>query len=274
MPYIVKRKYVRSKLNTGQIAILEQLYKYRFASRMLLADSLGLKAGSSLHEKLEVLNKRGYIDKRFDKRLKLQGVPVAYYLTPDGWRVLQKLPKYDFIDQSFIKTTYSDKRVGIDFVADTLNVHQHTKLLQKQYPGLKVFTKRELGRYSYFPELAPDALLSLPSNDPNQPHRFFFDIIPDRTPRTALFRRIKSYCDFFEGGWDDTDSEIPVILLVSEWGPAERSLQRQVARILRTEASDLQAYTTTTTAIEKVVDNKAIWTPVDDTDELISLDAM
>jgi hypothetical protein len=35
-----------------------------------------------------------------------------------------------------------------------------------------------------------------------------------------------------------------------------------------------KAYTTTTTAIEKVVDNKAIWTPVDETDELISLDAM
>jgi len=240
-------------------------------AEIILADSLGIKANVTLYKKLEVLCKHGYIAKRFDKRLKLQGMPVAYYLTPNGWRKLHKLPNYDFIDQAFIKTTYADKRVGIDFVADTLNVHQHTKLLQKQYPELKIFTKRELSRYSYFPELAPDALLSLPSDDPNQPHRFFFDIIPDRTPRPTLFRRIKAYCDFFEGGWDDTDSKIPVILLVSEWGPAERSLQRQVARILRSEASDLQAYTTTTTAIEKVLKNKAIWTPVDETDELISL---
>ena len=44
----------RSALKQGQIDILETLYKYRFGSRQLLADSLGIKSGSNLFEKLNV----------------------------------------------------------------------------------------------------------------------------------------------------------------------------------------------------------------------------
>ncbi len=267
----IKPKYLRSTLNSGQIAILEQLYKYRFASRALLAEGLGIKAGSSLHQKLEVLGKHGYIAKRYDKRLKLQGVPIAYYLTPNGLRELQKLPKYDFIDPAFIKTTYADKRVRMEYVSDILNIHRLTGLLKQQYRGLKVFTKRQISRESYFPELVPDALLSLATNDPVQPYRFFLDLVPDRTPRPVLYRRIKAYSDFFEGGWRGTDSELPVLLLVSEWGPAERNIQRNVLKWLNAEESDLQAFTTTSLALERSWDNTAIWTPVDETDELVSL---
>ncbi len=48
----------RSVLKQGQIDILEMLYKYRFGSRQLLADSLGIKSGSNLFEKLNVLMKQ------------------------------------------------------------------------------------------------------------------------------------------------------------------------------------------------------------------------
>ena len=78
----------RSALKQGQIDILETLYKYRFGSRQLLADSLGIKSGSNLFEKLNVLMKRGFVARRYDKSYKLRSVPAAYYLTPKGLRKL------------------------------------------------------------------------------------------------------------------------------------------------------------------------------------------
>ena len=106
MPKSVRPKYARSSLNVGQIAILELLYKYRFGSRQLLADSLGIKAGSSLHTRLEVLYQHGYIGKRLEKRLKLEGMPAAYHLTPKGLRLLRSLPGHEAIDDSIIRANY------------------------------------------------------------------------------------------------------------------------------------------------------------------------
>jgi hypothetical protein len=271
----VRQKYSRSSLNSGQIAILELLYKYRFGSRQLLANSLGIKAGSSLHTKLEVLRKHGYIDKRLEKRLKLYGVPAAYHLLPKGIRALQALPEHDFITEQAIRANYKDKTVSNDFIAHTLSVYERTQLLQARYPALKVFTKRDMGRYSYFPEQPPDAFLSLLSDDPKQPHRFFLDVVSDKMPRYLLDKRIAAYCTFFEeGGWDETGSALPVILLLSEWPPAEKRIQRSIAGLLNRLEADVRVYTTTTTALERADADEPIWTAVDDVDELVTIEAI
>ncbi len=41
----------RSSLKQGQIDIVELLYRFRFGNRRLIAESLSIKAGSSLYEK-------------------------------------------------------------------------------------------------------------------------------------------------------------------------------------------------------------------------------
>lgn len=220
-----KQKYVRSNLNAGQIELLELVYKYRFISRQLVADCLNITYGSSIYEKLEVLVKGDYLGKRFDKQLKLQAVPAAYYLTPKGMRYLQNQPGHDFVLDSAIKNSYKDKTVGRDFISYTLHVCKYTNMLKRQYPNLKIFTRRDMSRYSYFPPQPPDAFLSLP-NETDQPKRFFFDLISDNLPRLALDRRIANYCEFFEeGGWDITDSERPVLLLLCEQASAEKRVQ-------------------------------------------------
>lgn len=140
----------RSVLKQGQLDILELLYKYRFGSRQLLADSLSIKAGSSLHEKLEVLVKHDYVEKRLDKRLKLLGMPAAYCLTPKGIRTLQTLPEHDFITDSTVKASYKDKTVSQTFITHTLGVYKYTNLLKHRYPSLKVFTRRDMSKYGYF----------------------------------------------------------------------------------------------------------------------------
>ena len=271
-----KQKYVRTTLNTGQISLLELIYKYRFVSRQLLAESLGVKPENGLYEKLEVLVKRGYLDKRFEKSLKLQGVPAAYYLTPKALRVLQELPGHEFITEATIKGSYKDKTVSMSFVAHTLSVYKYTNLLRRRYPSLKTYTRREIVQHAYFPAQLPDAFLSLPTDDPKQPKRFFFDIVSDSLPRSALDRRIANYCAFFdEGGWDVTGSKLPTILLLSEWGPAEKRIQRNVrAQLNRSDMNDLEAYTSTTAALENLTSQAAIWTSVDDTDELAELSSL
>ncbi len=274
---VVKQKYVRSSLSSSQISLLDLVYKYRFVSRQLVADSLGINPQNGIHERLEVLLKYGYLDKRFDKRLKLVGVPAAYYLTPKGLRTLQALPNHEHVTEAAIKGSYRDKTVGQDFVTHTLDVYKYTNLLKQHYPGLKVFTKRDMSQYDYFPSQLPDAFLSLPTDDPQQPKRFFFDLVSDSLPRSALDRRIANYCDFFDdGGWEVTGSdELPIMLLLSEWGPAEKRIQRNIRlQLSRSDMEELAAYTSTTGALDGITDERAIWTSVEDADELLELAAL
>jgi len=262
----------RSSLKQGQIDILELLYKYRFGSRQLLADSLGIKAGSSLYEKLEVLIKHGLVGKRQEKHLKLLGVPAAYYLTPNGLRTLASLPEHNYITDSVIKSSYKDKSVSQAFVSHTFKVYQLTNDLKRQYQDLKVYLRRDMNRYSYFPVNPPDTFLSLKVN--NTPKRFFFDVIPDNLPRRVLDRRITGYGQFFEdGGWVVTNSEQPVLLLVTEKGITENRSRRVVrATLVRLDMDDeIEVYTTTFAAIDNMDGSGKIWTNIDDPEELLSL---
>lgn len=268
-----KQKYVRSTLNTGQFELLELVYKYRFISRQLVAESLNIKYGSSIYEKLEVLVKGEYLGKRFDTRLKLQALPAAYYLTPKGLRTLQQQPGHDYITDAVIRSSYKDKTVSQAFITHTLGVYKYTNLLKRHYPALKVFTRRDMSRYNYFPSQLPDAFLSLSVDDAKQPKRFFFDLIPDNLPRLALDKRIANYCEFFdEGGWEVTGSELPTLLLMSERGPAEKRIQRSIrAQLSRSDMEELAVYTSTTAAVEHMTADAEIWTDIEDTDELAAL---
>ena len=264
----------RSVLKPGQIDILKLLYKYRFGSRQLLAESLGIKAGSSLHEKLQVLIKHGYISVRLDKRLKLYGVPAAYYLTPKGLRTLATLPDHNYITDSVIKGSYRDKAVSQPFVTQTLRVYAQTNHLKQVYPSLKIFLKRDMSHYSYFPETLPDAFLSLSASKETAPLRFFLDVIPDNVPTKLIFQRITSYATFLdEGGWDNVDSKLPTLLLVGESGATERRLRRTAqAALYKAEIDDeLPIYTTTFGAIQGLENGAAIWTSIDDPEDLQTL---
>jgi hypothetical protein len=269
----VNHKYIRNKLNTGQIQVLDLVYKYRFVSRQLLAGSLGVKPENGLYEKLEILVAHGYLGKRLDKRTTLENVPAAYYLTPQGLKYLQALPGYEYVNDQAFQESYRDKSiVGNRFIAHQLTVYRQTQALQKMYPELKVFTPRDMNQYRYFPKRLPDAFLSLKSDDPDQPLRFFFDIVPDRQPRGDLVNKLTTYIEFFDvGGWDETGSEFPKLLLLCEWSPSERSIQRTVRSHLSKLDSELQVFTSTATALKNIAPGRAIWTATDDEDELITL---
>lgn len=255
-------------LNSKQIEILELLYKYRFGSRQLLAASLNMKP-DSLYRKLELLITYKFVAKRQEPINKLMGIPAAYYLTPQGLRLLQKLPDHKHITDSLIKQSYKDKTVTQSFITQTLRVYEQTNRLKAFYPDLRIFTRRDMSQYSYFPDTLPDAFLSLKTE--GEPQRFFLDIIPDSLPPKPLFQRIAQYIEFFdEGGWDITDSKLPLILLIGETGATERKIQR-IARAALQKAEtdeDIEIYTSTLGAVQKMEGTGSIWTSLDEPDEL------
>lgn len=265
----------RLALNQKQIEILELLYKYRFGSRQLLADSLGIKSGTSLYERLNVLISRGLIAMRQEKRSKLLGVPATYFLTPKGLRALQSLDGHNYVTEAIIKSSYKDKVLSESFVLHTLKAYGITNALKRRYQKLRVYLRRDMSRYDYFPDNPPDAFLSLKLG--GETKRFFLDVIPDSLPRNVLDRRIANYLTFFEdGGWEATNSELPALLLIAEKGTTETRARRAARAVVgRLELDDEpDIYTTTYTAIENMDGAGGIWTHIDEPDELLSLDSL
>lgn len=270
----VEPKY-RKELNVGQLSILKLLYKYRFGSSKLLADSLGIKNGSTLFEKLRTLADQDYIGKRFDGSYKLKGMPAAYYLLPKGLRALQKLPHYEAIDEELIKYSYKDKTtITTPFITHTIKIYAVALHLQKIYTDIKIFTKREMAPYDYFPKLLPDSFVSIKPPDSDTLQRFFLNIIPDATSWRALDQLVSEYNEFFEeGGWDEMGSTLPTMLLVTESGAYERRVQRFVARKQYSLDADEPSYYTTT--IKALLGSQspadAIWSDVLEPEELLTL---
>lgn len=263
----------RSALKQGQIDILETLYKYRFGSRQLLADSLGIKSGSNLFEKLNVLMKHGFVARRYDKSFKLRGAPAAYYLTPKGLRRLQSILGSERVTDAIIKASYRDKVVSQSFVNHVVEVYAHVNRLQRKHPPLKVFLRREMALYSYFPATPPDAFLSFKTAD--RLRRFFFDVVSKGTPPSAINRRLVNYMEFFdEGDWDATGSDLPKLLFLLE-NPAAENRLRRVAHAVRSRSDlddEVEIYTATTENLPG--EDSVIWSNIDEPGELLSLDEL
>ena len=264
----------RSTLRQGQIDILRILYKYRFSSRQLLADSLHIAAGSNLYEKLNVLMRHKLVARRYNARLKLQGIPAAYYLIPKGFKTLQTIDSRQCITDRTIRSSYRDKIVGQAFINHTLAVHKYTNTLTHKHPTLRTFLRRDMSRYDYFPNNPPDAFLSLKIGEEATPRRFFFDFISETTPRTAINHRIAQYIKFFdEGGWNETNSELPKLLFLVETIAIKKRLLK-AARAIRNQfdmEDDIEVYITTANDIEHA-DASRIWISIDDPDSTLSLD--
>lgn len=261
----------RKLVSSTQLAVLELLYKYRFGSSELLRSSLGLKSNASMFRKLVILKDKGYVEKRFASSYRIKGVPASYCLLPEGIRELQKLPKYQPINDKQIKFIYNNRNISEPFIAHNLDIYRSALHLQRLYPAIKLFTKPETSGLSYMPTVPPDLFVSLKQEDQAEPHRFFLDIIPSSTPRRVLEKRIADLLEFFEdGSWEETaGSVLPTLLILCESGSFEKRVQRMVARRLYDE--ELSCLTSTLLAIRNANPGENIWSNVDEPDDLVSL---
>lgn len=157
----------RKQLNDEQYRILGLLAKFRFGTRVLISEYFAkTNPGMDVFRRLQVLEDRGLIGKRHEPRYRLLHKPAAYYLLPEGARVLQAWWDATNIDKTIdIKTIYKDKSVSKQFVDHCLAIFASHNLLKVQYgDDLNFFTKSLLTEYDYFPEKLPDAYIRLELN--------------------------------------------------------------------------------------------------------------
>lgn len=168
----------RRKLNAEQLEVLELLYKFRFGSNDLFAKHFGKKDRSFVFNRLKILLEQGLIDKRFESSYRIQGKPAAYYLLPEGARILQQQKPDKHIN---IKAIYKDKTVSEQFVEYCLNVFAiYCQLKAKYGDRLHFFTKPQLTKYDYFSEFVPSVYIRIDSK--NTEHDFFLEYLQSSKP--------------------------------------------------------------------------------------------
>ena len=262
------------KLRTGQLTLLDQIYKYRFVTIDLLQTTLRTKRNSGLYQKVETLVKQNYIGKRYKPSYRYKRLKATYYLLPKGLRAIQSLPKHEAIDNKLIKASYKDKTVSDKFIRRILQFYTVILHLQELYPTLKFFTKREMASFSYFPRPLPDGLISLKANQTSKPKRYLIDCIYTDMPGYAIKGKLNRIIEFFEeGGWEPTKSKLPIVIFLCDKAKTEQRVRYLITNYLENfEVDNITVYTSTILAISNAtLDNLTVWSDVTEPDELMAL---
>jgi len=269
-PVELKPKVSR-KLNVSQVAILENIYRFRFGSSNLVANSLRLKSGKYIFRRLKLLVEHGYLERNFDSSYRIKGQPASYFLLPRAMRLLQKLGQQKGLTDQAIKNSYNDKDVASGFIDHSLSVYAINNQLAMLYPAIQQFTKRELAIYKYFPKRLPDLYLSL--NVKNDTRRYFLDLIEITDKPFAINWQLGLMANYFQNGeWQAKGNPFPVILYVCETGELEKRIRRQVNAAVYKFGVEIQFYTTTQNALMRSTQNDdEIWSSTTEPEKLVAL---
>lgn len=259
-------KPTERKLNDDQQAILKLLLQFRFVTRQsltkLFADS---HPGMDAYRKLQVLENRGFIAKRYFDNYRLLHKPVAYYLLPNGARKLQEDPEA-MESKTRIKAIYKDKSVSEQFIQECFDIFNIYVALREHNPGLKFFTKADLSHedYSYFPQPLPDAYMRLKDGK-----QYFLQVHHSYQQLFVATRAAKRFMDYFENGiWDDTGTEFPIVLFVVD----TVSIQKRLHKFISKSVGDIKIYTALKTDVRD--DDSRIWHDVDEPDAAYTLEQL
>lgn len=143
-----------------QLAVLKQLYRFRFGTSDLLARSLDLKDGRYIHMRLDASVKQEYIGKNYNSSYKLEGKPATYYLLPKAFAALKQHAETDGKEVSL----NAQKRLQRQRCLRTVRCQEtsriiYDKLRASYNKSLGFWTKEQLNfdKYSHFPQPLPDA---------------------------------------------------------------------------------------------------------------------
>jgi len=221
------------RLNKGQVLVLVLLYRYRFITSELLAKYENQKYLQVTRSRLSILEKRGYIGKRYNSSYKLAGKFASYYLLPKGLRYLKSIDKAEPLA---IKMIYNDSKASDRFIEFCLSVFRTAQALTSFYSEeAKVFTRTELLGYDYFPKPQPDLYLSIKRK---KLRHYFVDIYDDVTPAFVMLKKIKKYNEHYESGeWELTGSAYPEVIVAcmseaSEWRLRKKLLSSNMGNII------------------------------------------
>lgn len=259
----------RKKLNQEQLAVLQLLWRFRFASSEQIAKFQQKPNSKAVQKRLKILEDQNLIAKRYDKAYKLQGKPAAYYLKPHGAHILEACKPREPDEPINIKRLYKDKDVSEGFIEHCKNILDVYLTLKDLYSNgsLYFLTKSRLSyeKYDFMPNPLQDACICIKTSKGDR--YFFLDIFEDNQPFFVLIRRIKKYLEYAgSGDWAqyDEDGGLPTILLAVQNKSVHKRLRKRLAKELRESYEEVCF---ATGRLEYILDpgNKdKVWLPIDE----------
>ena len=258
------------KLNQDQLEVLHAVYRFRFGTRSLLATYLNKPNNTSLYSRIRILEKYGYLGRRYEPSYKLAGREAEFYVTYKGAQSLRSAELIEANDTT-LQATYKDKTVSDQYVQQLTLLFRFRNLLSSYY-DLRWFTGRDTTSLDYFPKNRPTAFISLKVK--NKIIRCFVEYIPAGTSINAIRGKLKQYSAYFQqDAWGVTESPFPKILYIAEDGMTEQGIRYHIKKESFRADTDIEYFTTTQKALLGLQDGQNhIWTAVGEEDQLLALE--
>lgn len=250
----------RRPLTEKQLYLLKLLYKFRFATIPLLANSSAKSPTEDMRLKLKVLTDQDYIGRNYDGTYRISGKPASFYLKP---KAIQLLKDQQGLAWKVLHNAYKDKSASEAFISHCLHVFTIYRHLQRLLgEDMTLYSRSELAAYDHFPDKPPDAYITIKDQE------YFLDLIETETPSYTVRRRLQSYIEHNDDGEWPEDA-YPILLLVCETSGQERRLQRLTSKLLTaSEADEIEAHTTTLKALLAAPEpTTRIWSDVNEPEE-------
>lgn len=251
-------------LTKKQLAILDLLYRFRFATSEQLSQTLHITT-ATINKRLKLMLELNYLGRNYDSSYTAIHKHASYYLLPKGIRALKQLNNPKKYSPDVLRNASKAKQLSEKFIKQCLMIFTVHNIFKEQHSGnLRFFTKTQLANYLHFPD--SDGYIRLTHEDNET--QFFVDVIYEH-PFFLATGKVKQYLKYAKeeaGIWEDrTSSELPHTLLICE----NMSLQKRLIKKMRRsiEERDMQLYIIT---IDEFKDNR-LWQDMADPGKRLSL---
>lgn len=262
----------RKSLTKAQLDILIALYKFRFITVDLVVEYMGLKTKTHSYNRLKSLVEQEYVDKRYSNTDSIDRRPAVYFALSGAINVLKANTG---LDKTALNAMYKDKLTSQPYIDRFLLTFAIFNRFKATYGNqrLDFFTKREMSQHDFFPKPLPDAYITI-KNEGREDSRFFLELFDANTQNKKQWQRIKFYMDHCGvGDWEDeTEWGYPSLLYICETPQVEKRIQRHAEKLQSSTGAEMNVYTTSCRALLAAKSAKeAIWSDIDEPEELISL---
>lgn len=247
-------------LTTKQLAILNLLYRFRFATSEQLSQALIITKATT-NKRLKLLLELKYIDRKYNR---ISREHAIYYLSPEGTNQLKKMSKQKYLVK-VLRNIRHDSEASNQFMKHCLGVFDVYLAFRVTYgDNLQFFTKTQMAPVPYFPKQLPDAHIQLGAKNRKL---FLLDLLHSDQPFFLATRAVIRYIDYAEKDMWPSQFEFPKILLVCDNAALQKRLLKKMRyRIENLENPALKFYITT---VERLRTEE--WYDMADPDRSLSL---
>lgn len=252
-------KHKGRALTAKQLDLLKLLFRFRFATAEHLAQAQNGVSLQSIRIRLKTMVANDLIVMKRDGSDRIMGKPATYRLSSKGMAELKKQGnKYS---EKVLNAIRANRHSSENFINRHLSIFKIYNLLTSSYGNDLLFlTKSNLAadKFEYLPEVKPDALIHLTSQDKS----YFLYYLDESMPDFALFRRIAPIFEYEKSGkWEAaTEQDFPRVLIVSSTNRVETVMRKRLSKVASDERSDIVFAGTTLERLSEG-DDSCPWRP-------------